>query len=127
MELSLFLAKLLGVYMLIIAALWVCCKKQLEATRRDVFSTPGLLALTGVFSLLLGLAIVIGHPVWEASWRGVITLIGAIAIFKGIMRLAFPKVAEKVITSSFQKGYWALFIVILLLGLYLTYHGFFAA
>lgn len=127
MELSLFLAKLLGIYMLVIAAIWLFCKRSLEVTRREILSSQGLLALAGVFSLLSGLAIVIGHPVWEASWRGVITFIGVLAIFKGVMRLGFPNTVHILVTSAFEKGYWAIFTLLVVLGIYLTYHGFHGA
>src|SRR5262249_17723445 len=99
-------------------------REQLEVTRKEICASRGLLALAGVFSLFLGLAIVIGHPIWEASWRGLITFIGLLAIIKGLMRLAFPAKVGPMVQACFQQGYWAIFGLLLLLGLYLTYHGF---
>ena len=70
MELSLFLAKLLGLYFLIIAADLLFRRHQLEATVAEVFASRALLAFSGSISVLLGLALVIAHPVYEANWSG---------------------------------------------------------
>jgi len=124
MELSIFLAKLLGLYLLIVAADLLLRKHELEGAVRDFASSKGLLVFSGSISLLLGLAIVIAHPVYEMNWRGLITLLGYLLIFRGIMRVAFPTRIQKKIVSVFHKGYWAILIILAVLGIYLTYCGF---
>jgi len=124
MELSIFLAKLLGLYMLIMAADLLIRRRELEGAVKDFASSKGLLVFSGSISLLLGLAIVIAHPIWESSWRGLITLLGYLILFRGIMRVAFPSRIQKKIVSVFHKRYWIIFTILLVLGLYLTYSGF---
>ena len=124
MGLSLFLAKLLGLYFLVFAVLFLIRKRQLEAAAKDMISSKGALAVSAEISLIFGLAIVIDHTIWEASWRGLITLIGYLMILKAILRFAFPNVVKKMAAHCMGKGYWLCLIIMFVLGIYLTYCGF---
>ncbi len=124
MDLSLFLAKLLGLYLLIVALDLLLRRKELESAVKDFASSKGLLVFSGSISLVLGLAIAIGHPIFELSWRGLITLFGYLLILKGVMRMAFPSHLQKKIVFLFQKRYWIMFFILIILGIYLTYSGF---
>ena len=124
MVLSIFLAKLLGLYLLIVAADLLLRRKELEGAVKDFASSKGLLVFSGSLSLLFGLAIVISHPVYEQDWRVVITLLGYLLILRGIMRFAFPSHIQKKLASVFRKRHWAIFIILVILGAYLTYSGF---
>lgn len=124
MGLSLFFAKLLGIYFLIVAADLILRRHELEKAVKDFATSKGLLIFSGSYALLLGLAIVISHPVYEWSWRGLITLIGYLLIVKGCIRFAFPSYLQKRLVSFFDRGYWAIFAILLILGIYLTYSGF---
>ena len=58
LTLSLFLARFFGIYFLIFAILWMLRQNQMKDLIKDIFSKPALLAVTGIFVLLLGVAIV---------------------------------------------------------------------
>ena len=124
MELSVFFAKLLGFYLLIIAADLLLRRKELEGAVKDFAASKGLLVFSGSNSLLFGLAIVIAQPVYEINWRGLITLIGYLLIIRGVYRIAFPSRLQKKMVSLFRKKYWVIFTVLLVLGIYLLYSGF---
>ena len=124
MELSIFLAKFLGLYMLIVAVIWSLRKEHLKSLTKEIISSKVLMVYSGLLSLLFGLAIVLAHPIWEMNWRGVITLLGYIAIFKGSMRIAFTSHVQKRALKLIQSSYLTLFFIVALLGIYLTYHGF---
>lgn len=124
MELSIFLAKLMGIYLLIIAADLLIRGREFEGAVKDFARSKGLLFFSGSLSLLFGLAIAIGHPVCSHDWRGLITLIGYLLILRGVMRVAFPSYLQKILVSVFRKGYWVIFLIVLIIGLYLTYMGF---
>lgn len=126
MELSLFLAKFFGIYFLILALLWLVRKEQFEKLASEIFASIGLLGLTGIISLVFGIAIVVAHPVLEFNWRGVITFIGYLSIFQGIMRIGFPRESQKMASTMLQQYRWILLIIITVLGVYLTYSGFFS-
>ena len=126
MELSVFLAKLFGIYMLILAALMLFRREQFKSIVNEILDSEALLAFSGILNLLAGLAIVIGHPVWELSWRGLITVLGYLTLFRGIAWLAFPVQIHAFAKSFQQNGYWISLFITLILGLYLSYEGFLA-
>ncbi|HEX4839144.1 MAG TPA: hypothetical protein VFU89_01740 [Rhabdochlamydiaceae bacterium] len=124
MELSLFLAKLLGVYMLIVAVELILRRHEFEGAVRDFAASKGLIVFSGSVSLILGLAIAIGHPIYEFNFRGLITLIGYLLILRGIWRMAFPSRLQKRMATCFHQGYRECLIILIILGIYLTYTGF---
>ena len=95
MELSLFLAKLFGLYLLIVAVLWAVRGEVISKVMEEFFTNGPMLFLSGLLSLVVGIAMAISHSVWEMSWRGLITLMGYLAIVKGISRIGFPEVPQK--------------------------------
>jgi len=125
MELSIFLAKFLGLYILIFVAIWVARKKQVDSSLASFLSNKTLLFFSGLISLMFGVAIVISHCIWELNWRGLITLFGYLAILKGVMRMGFP---EFVKTTAFKilkgKGGDVVRLVMLVIGAFLAYSGF---
>lgn len=124
MELSMFLAKLLGLYMLIIAAELLLRRRELQAAFKDFGSSKGLIVFSGTISLLMGLAITIGHPVYEMTFEGLITFLGYLLILRGVWRITFPTHVQKKFAHCLHKGYWVIFLVLLIVGLYLTNAGF---
>ena len=125
MTLSAFLAKLIGLYCIIFAAIWLVRRKAVSHSFRDLFSSKSSYVLSATFSLLFGLIIAIDHSIWELSWRGLITIIGYLAIVKGVLRLAFPSQMQKVEFLLTKVGYWPMLIIIAAIGIFLTYQGFY--
>ncbi|MBS0629345.1 MAG: hypothetical protein JSS30_03865 [Verrucomicrobia bacterium] len=124
MAVSLFLAKLIGVYLLVATADMLLRKEKFEDALTDYASSKGLLLFSGSLSLVFGLAIIFGHPVYKFNWRIVITLIGYLLVIRGIARVAAPIFIQKRIVKWFIQGYWIICGVLLVLGFFLTYHGF---
>lgn len=124
MELSIYLAKLIGLFLLIIACIALFRKKGLLFIYEDVFTSPGLLTFAGVISLGLGLAITIGHPIWKLNWQGLITVMGYLIILQGIVRLSCPGFAKRTMYTICSRYCNSMLILLFLLGIYLTYHGF---
>jgi hypothetical protein len=124
MELSMFLAKLLGIYFLIMAVDMLLRRQELEGAVRDFASSKGLLMFSGSTSLLFGLAIVIAHPIYDQNWQGLITLLGYLLVIRGVIRFAFPSYVHKKTMTFFHGKYWFIFLVVLVLGAYLTWCGF---
>jgi hypothetical protein len=124
MELSIYLAKLLGIYFLIVAFEMMLRREEFEKTTRNFASSTGLLFFSGSVSLILGLAIVIGHPVYEMGFQGLITILGYVMILRGVWRMTFPSHVQKKLVTCFHKGYRGILFVLLVLGAYLTYSGF---
>ena len=124
MDLSLFLAKFLGIYLLIVSLDLLFRRTELQGAVKDFLSSRGLLLYSGSLSLLAGLAIVLGHTVYEFNWRGLITLLGYVLVFRGALRGGFPSMAQRKAFSFFKRRYWIFFSLLVVIGLYLTIEGF---
>ena len=125
MELSLFLAKLFGIYLLIVAALWGVRGEVISKAIEELFTSRSMLFLSGLIALGVGIAMAVSHSVWELSWRGLITLLGYLSIVKGIVRIGFPEVPNKA-ASFLLKGTasWIWIGLAFVLGGYLSWVGF---
>ena len=86
----------------------------------------GLIFLTGILSLLGGLAIVRVHNIWTGGWPVIITVLGWLAILGGLVRMWFPHKAA-MIAETFAGNSTALIVgglLVLVLGAFLTYKAF---
>ena len=126
MELSLFLAKLLGTYFLIVFILLVTQKEQMIQGFKSFSANLPLMMLSGSLSLLAGLAILIGHPVWTWEWPLVITLLGLLMLIRGISRLGFPASCSKRIQTrlSHKNCFSWITVITFVVGIFLAWHGF---
>jgi hypothetical protein len=91
------------------------------------FSSPALMWVTGVFTMLVGLAILVVHNRWSGGPAAVIvTLYGWIATVKGLTFVWLPMRSQLGLyqTLQFPRFFYAYFVVGLVLGGYLIYAGF---
>ena len=125
MELSIFLAKLLGLYLMIVCAAVFLNREELKVTLEEFQKSRLFVFFSGAMVLLLGLAIVISHTIWELNWRGLITLLGWLTVGKGIIRLYFFEWAKVTSKKVVQSGwYWFIIGLSFIVGLWLVYIGF---
>lgn len=125
MELSYFLAKFFGIYLIIISIFLFSRQHVIQETFDNFFRNIGLLVYSGAMLMALGLLIVLSHNVWELSWRSIITVFGYIILLKGLIRVFFPNWGRDLV-FKFINGNWPKYIgaLMLLLGVYLTIKGF---
>jgi len=86
----------------------------------------GLIVLSGILSLLAGIAIVRVHNVWSGGWQVIVTVFGWLAILGGLARMWVPQFAGP-IADSFTAGPAALLIaavVLVALGGFLSYKAY---
>ncbi len=91
------------------------------------FADPALMWITGVFTMLVGLAIVVAHNRWSGSPAAVIvTLYGWIATVKGLTFVWLPAQTQLDFYQALQfpRFFYAYFVFGLVLGGYLIYAGF---
>ena len=74
-----------------------------------------MLYFFGIFALIIGLLVVLSHNVWEADYRVVITIIGWLALIKGIAYLTLPWGWFKSIVNWANKTGW--YVVWAIIGL----------
>jgi hypothetical protein len=93
MQTSVFLAKLLGPFFLIVGASVALNVRSFRAIADEFLRSPALVFLTGLMILPVGLAIVLTHNVWVANWPVLITILGWLTIVSGALRLLAPRQA----------------------------------
>lgn len=126
MEHSLFLAKLVGLYTVVICLAGIVNRHHWRALVNELNQAPHLMGMfAGSIALLFGLFIILTHNVWTPDWRGLITLMGWVGILKGLLRLFFMdwlmRVSKSIVDGSW---YMLVMVVFLVIGAYLTYVGF---
>ena len=126
MENTMFLAKILGPYMVIVAIGIMLNLKYYQGMMEDFFKNKALIYLGGVLALIIGFLIVLSHNVWEASWVAIITIFGWGGLIKGVWLIVFPNSVGK-LTKAYQRKPALLkihLLVILALGVFLTIKGY---
>jgi len=88
--------------------------------------SPTLVYLSGIASLLAGLAILNAYRAWTADWRVIVTVIGWLCIIGGVVRVVIPQIIVS-LASTIYSGPTALAIVgavVLVVGGYLSFEGY---
>src|SRR3974390_1563090 len=87
--LTIFLAKLLGLYCIIVPLAMMTRKQSAIAAVMALIGNPPLLLLVEVLGLAGGLAMIIGHNIWSGgALPVVITLLGWLMAIRGAALLA---------------------------------------
>lgn len=127
MELSIFLAKVIGLVSTVSALAVIVRYKTSLALDEAAVRNPAVAYLGGFGILILGVLIVISHSVWTTDWRVLITIIGWLVLLKGIGRIFFPDSVGNMIAKKKDNRWFILGeFAVLLVGLYLLYYGFLA-
>jgi len=122
---SLLLARVWGIF-IIIVCLGFFANRTLYKNIIEDFKKPGLLYLSGFFTLIIGLLSVLYYNIWTADWRVIITLLGWIACLKGSIRILFPEFVIRMISRvEHRKMFYVIsFALSCMVGLYLFLIGF---
>lgn len=124
MELSLFLAKALGLYLIIVCCAVLVNRKVLAEMVSEVAESPALVFLAGAITLAMGLLLVLSHNIWVKNWTVLITVLAWLFLIGGMFRLFFPKVVMSMARNINLKAYSVLWILFIFLGAFLAYKGF---
>ena len=128
METSLFLAQLIGPVLIVIGVGLLLKKTEFREMATDFLSSRALIFVSGLLTLVTGLAIVLTHNVWEFNWPVIITILGWLSIFGGVFRILFPDSVQSMGTSMLDKP--AMMTVSgaiqIVLGLWLCFVGYMA-
>ena len=126
MENSIFFAKLLGPYFIIVSAGILFNLKTYHKIIGDFCKNSAILYFSGILALLFGLLVVLFHNVWVTNWTVIITIFGWLGIIKGIWLILLPNTVAFV-TKAYQQNVVILMLnllIIMTLGIFLTVMGF---
>lgn len=89
--LTLYLGRFIGLACLMICAALAARPKSSLAAIASMIAQPGILWVTGVFTLAGGAALVVGHNLWSGGAVTIaVTAIGWVTLIKGLAILVVP-------------------------------------
>ncbi len=125
MEISIFLAKAFGLYLVIFSIPLIFNWRGMQRFITDLIANRGTMLLIAVMTLILGILAVLSHNIWVWNWRVVVTLLCWLMLIQGVLRLYFPEQIQKMALRFQSKNSFMIAgFVTLSIGLFLLYCGF---
>lgn len=122
---TIFLARALGLYCVIIAAAIFLRRDTFAATANALIADAPLVLVVGVFTVFIGVAMVLLHNLWSGGVLPVIiTLVGWATLMKGVVLLVLPPASLGTLYSVPSHYVLIICTLSLALGVYLTVEGF---
>lgn len=124
---SIFLAKIIGPVLVVVALAFLLNRQSYAKVVEGLLSNAAFMYIGAYMGLLLGLLIVNTHNVWDGSWVVIITVIGWIAMIKGVWLIMFPDHVRKFADAYQKKPKLLKFQLSLtfLFGVFMMYKGYF--
>lgn len=125
METSIFLAQLFAIIYLAAGLGLLLNRKFFKKAIDGMYKNPEMVMMGGIMALVVGFFIVKVHNIWVMDWMVLITLVGWIALIKGVLLFLAPTVLLK-ISKPFVKMFWLSGVFSVVLGVILGYFGYLA-
>lgn len=126
MDLSIFLSRTVGIYLVIVSVLLLTKTSQFYGIIASMAGDAPLMFVSGLFTLMIGIAMVVSHHIWVMNWRVSVTIISWIILLKAICILFCP-LSMNALTLNFIRSTtyaYAAGSFDLALGLVFIYFGF---
>lgn len=91
MNTSILIARLIGPVMLAVGVAVLINGRAFRDIADEFMANHALMFISGLLTMLGGVAIVVTHNIWTADWRGLITLFGWLTAIGGAVRLIAPQ------------------------------------
>ena len=91
MEISIYLAKVFGLYFLVVGIAGFLNAEKFRSLIIDFSKRSDSLFLSGFIGLVLGILLITSHNIWSSDWRVLITILGWMTFLKGAFLLVFPE------------------------------------
>lgn len=123
---SVFLARFLGLYVLILSSVFLLKRKSFSRFAREFADHEHSRYLIAMVELAGGLAIVLTHNIWTFGYQGVITVIGWLMVVESIFHLLASNRQEAEAIEKLDNEYiWlAMGAISVVAGIYLVASGF---
>lgn len=129
MDASLFLAKVMGLFLVIYSLSMLLHPQNFISIVTGIFHQAAIQFTLGLNLLIIGTLMVVSHNIWDGTWVMVVTIVSWLVFIKGILYISFPKSISAFSQAMLKDTQWIYVsaAINLLLGLYLSYMGFFAS
>ena len=118
MDISIFLAKFWGWYLIIFFVMLSFNPKRITQIFSDLRDEKFLI-ITSFLAIIVGLINILVHNIWEPNWKFIITLIGWLALFEGLALFTFPKQTVKRLNYINIKFIQVIYMLLFLMGVFL--------
>ena len=127
MEISLFLAKVIGLFLIVDGLVILIRSKELMSAVSEIKNDKFSIMFLGMLVLIMGLLITISHNIWTGSaFQVVITIIGWLMAIKGLVVSLLPMSVFDRLLAAVNKPvlYQISGVVVILVGIWLSIVGF---
>lgn len=126
MEITILLAKVIGLYMLIGGVAVIVRKRFIMAAAAALVEDKGTRLILSIIDVLVGLLIINVHDDWSTLTAGIITLIGWAALAKGLAGIFLKDSSLEKFMGWFRRKNLYMYdgAIAIVLGLYLANAGF---
>jgi len=125
MELSIYLARVWGLFSVLVGLGLLLNKKNLTNAIKNLEADRLSVLIAGVLALGIGVAQVIGYEIWTFSYMGLVTLLGWASLIKGVAIIFVPGYMERFAKTIARENTYAVSMVIfIIIGAYLLYVGY---
>lgn len=123
---SLLLGKIIGVTMVIAGLSMVLKKAQWLKITKDIAEKPTILYIAALVEFIIGLTIVLIHPIWIPCWPTIITVLGWLMMVGSALYLLLPHKSITSFLKFFMKPSLIIAkgIVLILIGAYMSIMAF---
>ena len=121
MDITLVVAKVLGLYLIISGLFLIFRGKTIPNLLKDFFGHPAVVYLTGVILVFLSSLFIIQNNVWDGTWHTLVTILMWVVFLKGIAYIFAPDVLHKMVTKKILGSLNLYGLVILVGGVFLLY------
>ncbi len=124
MDSTMILAQALGLILFIVGIGMLTRRKFVSEAIENAVQNPGTLFLMGIVALIIGALMVTTQAAWY-GWQIVITLIGWVALLKGLLIILFPRSMATLYRKCAKPDMiviWGMLVTII--GLFLVWAGF---
>lgn len=90
MDISRFLSRVLGIYLIVLCAAILINRETFVANVIMFTQDPPVVFITGFFTLVIGTLMIVSHNIWRFDWRVLITIISWLAFIKGVVIVISP-------------------------------------
>ncbi len=123
---EIFLAKLFGLYFLILGIIILIRRKAIMPAISELTGNRPVLLTLAIIEIGAGLALVLAFPVVTFDVQGVFSVIGYMLLVEGVIYFASPYKTTQRFIKSFNRSEWFMSGAVLsvLIGGYLVAYGF---
>lgn len=123
MDLTVLVAKLLGIYFVVSGLFLIFKGKTISHLLKDFFDHPAIVYLTGVVMIFLSSAYLIQNSIWDGTWQTVITVFAWFVLLKGLAYIFVPEAFNEFAIKRFKGLFMFYGLIAVIVGVTLFFLG----